>query len=369
VANDRGFSLINYDQYKTITGTTPLLITSVRATSDRDSSLYAGYGNQHIAENGIVNEDVVRLPYKWNTIHFEFSAPLYGKQASAEYAYMLEDFDKGWSAWSNKTEKEYTYLPPGTYTFKVKARSHPGDVPQVRAYKFIVLPPWYLSGWAWAAYASMLVLLIAGVSRIQKRKFEHQRQKHEEENKRLQYLHQLELEKSESEIIKLKNEKLEAELQLKNKELATTTISLVQKGEVLHKIKDEFIRMKKTGNENENPEDLKKLLKMLEPEKVKKDWDQFALHFNQVHDDFLVAIKREYPSLTSTEIKLCAYLRLNISSKEIAHIMNITVKSVELSRYRLRKKLQLPQEANLFNFLLEFHSKNKRRVPEEIGYT
>jgi DNA-binding CsgD family transcriptional regulator len=119
------------------------------------------------------------------------------------------------------------------------------------------------------------------------------------------------------------------------------------------------MRMKKTGNENQNPEDLKKLLRMLEPEKVKKDWEQFALHFNEVHDDFLVAIQREFPNLTSNEIKLCAYLRLNLSSKEIAHIMNITVKSVELSRYRLRKKLQLPPEANLFNFLLKIHNGSK----------
>lgn len=369
VAGDQGFYLINYEQYKTIAGKTPLLITSVHAISDHDSSLFAGYGNQLISKNGLVNDREIRLPYQWNTLHFDFSSPLYGKQASAEYAYMLEDFDKGWSAWSNKTEKEYTYLPPGTYTFKVKARSHPGDVPQVRAYQFTILPPWYLSGWAWLVYISLLVVIIAGLNRMQKRKFEQQRRQHEEESKRLQYLHQLELEKSESEIIKLKNDKLEAELQLKNKELATTTINLVQKGEVLHKIKDEFMRMKKTGNESENPEDLKKLIRMLEPEKVKKDWDQFALHFNQVHDDFLVAIKREYPTLTSNEIKLCAYLRLNISSKEMAHIMNITVKSVELSRYRLRKKLQLPQEANLFNFLLEFHSKNRGLAPvsEELN--
>lgn len=360
VAGDQGFFLVNYDQYKTITDKTPLLITSVRTTGDRDSSIFAGYQNQLVTGDGDVNTEVPRLPYEWNTLHFDFSSPLYGNQASTEYAYMLEDFDKGWSAWSKKTEKEYTYLPPGSYTFKVKARSHPGDSPVSRSYRFSILPPWYRTTWAWLLYASLFALVIAGIVRMQKRKFEKQRRLHEEENKRLQYLHQLEIEKSESEIIKLRNEKLETELQLKNKELATTTINLVQKGEVLHKIKDEFIKLKKTGNEQENPEDLKKIIRMLEPEKVKKDWEQFALHFNQVHDEFLVAIKKTYPALTPNEIKLCAYLRLNISSKEIAHIMNITIKSVELSRYRLRKKLQLPSDANLFNFLLEFHSEQKK---------
>jgi DNA-binding CsgD family transcriptional regulator len=123
--------------------------------------------------------------------------------------------------------------------------------------------------------------------------------------------------------------------------------------------------MKKTGIEHEhNEEDFKKLIRMLEPEKVKHDWEQFALHFNHVHDEFLVALKREYHALTPNEIKLCAYLRLNISSKEIAHIMNINVKSVELSRYRLRKKLKLDPGVHLFNFLLEFHSKHKK---EDVG--
>ena len=115
---------------------------------------------------------------------FNFSSPLYGKQASAEYSYMLVDFDRGWSVWSNKTEKEYTYLPPGTYTFKVKVRSHPGDVPQEKAYKFIILPPWYQNGWAWFAYASLFVLLAAWLTRMQKKKFRKQRQQHEEENNR-----------------------------------------------------------------------------------------------------------------------------------------------------------------------------------------
>lgn len=360
VAGDQGFYLINYDQYKNINDKTPLLITSVKVISDHDSSLFAGF--QHISapgEEGLVNNETPKLPYKWNTIHFDYASPLYGKQESVEYAYMLEDFDKDWSSWSNKTEKEYTYLPPGTYTFKVKARSHPGDTPMVRSYRFSVLPPWYRTNSAWFGYFSLLMLVLAGISRMQKKKFQQQQKKHEEESRRLQYLHQLEIEKTESEIVKLRNEKLEAELQLKNKELATTTINLVQKGEVLHKIKDEFLRLKNAGNENENPEDFKKIIRMLEPEKVKKDWEQFAIHFNQVHDEFLVAIKKAYPALTPNEIKLCAYLRLNISSKEIAHIMNITIKSVELSRYRLRKKLQLPSDTNLFNFLLEFHANHK----------
>ena len=78
---------------------------------------------------------------------------------------------------------------------------------------------------------------------------------------------------------------------------------------------------------------------MLGEDKMKKNWEQFAVHFDKVHSDFLVSLKAAYPNLTPSELKLCAYLRLSLSSKEIAQIMNITIKSVELGRHRLRKKL------------------------------
>lgn len=95
---------------------------------------------------------------------------------------------------------------------------------------------------------------------------------------------------------------------------------------------------------------------MLGEDKMKKNWEQFAVHFDKVHSDFLITLKDRYPNLTPSELKLCAYLRLNLCSKEIAQIMNISIKSVELARYRLRKKLQIQPDVNLYNFLLNFHS-------------
>jgi DNA-binding CsgD family transcriptional regulator len=86
-----------------------------------------------------------------------------------------------------------------------------------------------------------------------------------------------------------------------------------------------------------------------------KEWEQFAVHFDKVHSDFLQNIKTIYPALSAHELKLCAYLRMNLSSKEIAQLENISVRGVELSRYRLRKKLKIPSETNLFDFLLGLH--------------
>ena len=117
--------------------------------------------------------------------------------------------------------------------------------------------------------------------------------------------------------------------------------------------------MKKVGEADQESEDYKKIIRMLGEDKMKKNWEQFAVHFDKVHSDFLVSLKNQHPNLTPGELKLCAYLRLNLSSKEIAQIMNITIKSVELGRYRLRKKLQIQPDINLNNFLLNFHSGKK----------
>jgi ligand-binding sensor domain-containing protein/DNA-binding CsgD family transcriptional regulator len=373
VAGEEGFYLINYEQYRTVKENIPILIGSVRISNKKDSTIFAGYSN-NTTGNNLINKEIPEIKYRWNSIHFEYSSSLYGKQSSIEYSYYLGGFDKNWSAWSRKTEKEYTYLSPGTYTFSVKARTHEGEESATLHYLFTVLPPWYRTTWMYIFYAILVGIAIYAIHRFQRKKFTKQQEIHEEERKKLEYLnklqkekfeeeqkqltylHQLELERNENEIIRLRNEKLEAEIQLKNTELASTTLNLIQKGEMLVKVKEEFVRMKKVSEVDKESDDYKKILRMLGEDKMKKNWEQFAVHFDKVHSDFLVSIKAAYANLTPSELKLCAYLRLSLSSKEIAQIMNITIKSVELGRHRLRKKLGIDPNVNLFNFLLNFHS-------------
>ena len=376
VAADEGFYLINYDQYKQFKEDIPVQISDIHIINKKDSTIFGGYFNKETEYRRLINDEIPEIQYAWNSIHFDYSSPLYGKP-SIEYAYYLEDFDKGWSAWSKKNEKDYTYLSPGTYTFKVKARTHEGQESAVASYRFTILAPWYRTTWAYLVYAVLTGLLLYAIYKWQKKKFIAQQQlheqerermaylhqleieKHQEEQKQLMYLHQLELERNEKEIIRLQNEKLQSEIQLKNTELASTTFTLVQKGEMLMKVKEEFVRMKKSSEVDKDSDDYKKILRMLGDDKMKRNWEQFAIHFDRVHSNFLTSLKHAYPNLTGSDLKLCAYLRLNLTSKEIAQIMNITIKGVELSRYRLRKKLGIQQEVNLVNFLLEFQSEIK----------
>ena len=104
--------------------------------------------------------------------------------------------------------------------------------------------------------------------------------------------------------------------------------------------------------------ELKKLIKSLsEDANMDKEWEHFSKHFDKVHSDFLVELKEKHPAITPNELKLSAYLRMNLSTKEIAQLMNISVRGVEISRYRLRKKLALPSETSLFDYLIGIQGK------------
>jgi DNA-binding CsgD family transcriptional regulator len=120
-------------------------------------------------------------------------------------------------------------------------------------------------------------------------------------------------------------------------------------------VKEMMLQLKKTSVVDSNSDNFKKIMRTISDEdKMDTQWEkQFAVHFDTIHRDFLVHLKNKFPVLSSNELKLCAYLRMNLSTKEIAQLMNISVRGVEISRYRLRKKLQVPSEANLFNFLME----------------
>jgi DNA-binding CsgD family transcriptional regulator len=274
---------------------------------------------------------------------------------------------------SKKSEKDYTNLPSGTYTFRLKARNNLRNESAINSYSFSVLPPWYQTIWAYILYSLVAISLAYLLYRKQQKKLIRERQKHQEEQKRTSYLHQLELEKSEKEVVKLRNEKLESEIGFKNTELATTAMHLVQKEEFLLKIKEEIQHLNKNGKEKADPAELKKILRILsEEEKLNEEWEQFSVHFDKVHGDFLVRLKEKYPTLKPHELKLCAYLRMNLSSKEIARLMSISVRGVEISRYRLRKKLEIPTETNLFQFLFdlqrnegEYRTRNKEQGTDE----
>lgn len=346
IGGEKGFFHINYEKYKKTLPSLQVMIRSVRIFNRRDSLLYGGYAADS-------SQRTTAVAHNWGSVHFDYSSPLFGQQANLEYSYRLRGFENSWSDWSAKTDKEYTHLPAGTYHFEVKVRNNLGNESPAAVYSFRILPPWYQTYWAYAVYLLLATIGVYYLYRWQIRKFHQQQEKYEEEQKRLQYLHQLEINKAENELVALRNEKLQAEVDFKNSELATNAMHLVQKGELLTKIKAELNQLIKAVDNEKAVGEIKKMIRVLgEDEKMDKDWEHFTHHFDKVHSDFLVVLKEKYPGITPNELKLCAYLRMNLSTKEIAQLMNISVRGVEISRYRLRKKLGISSETNLFDFLI-----------------
>lgn len=299
--------------------------------------------------------DEISFPAYFSSLKFTYSAPYFDGQDEIVYQYQLENFDKGWSEWSDASEKEYTNLSQGDYTFRVRAKNVYGKISEPAVFPIRVIPPWYRSKLAYAVYG-MTLLLLFGISMYLLDA------RHKIEKKELTLNQKRELQKKESEIeqvskaseeriTKLKNDKLRAEIDHKNRELATTTMHLINKNEFMLSIRDTIKEIAKSGSKD----GFKKIVRDIDRNMSEDEgWEHFTRHFDQVHGDFLSNIKRDHPGLTPQEIKLCAYLRMNMSSKEIANLLNISVRGVEISRYRLRKKLNISRETNLVDYMLEY---------------
>lgn len=354
IASNMGIIHLNYKKYIIGNAKPDILLTQVKMSGKSDSLIFGGYFHQSDDSSHKSPENtVLYFPNNNNSFHFEFSSPVFGQQNNIEYSYQLKGYDRGWSARTSKTEKEYTNLPEGRYTFVVKAYDNLGNESATVSYSFVIKPAWYKTVWAYLFYAILLLASIFFVYKWQKRKFFLQQLLFEEEQKRLKYIHQLEVEKNEKEIIQLQNEKLVNEMIYKNKELADVSMHLVERSDALIKVKDELQRLhKKTGGNH----DVQRAIQLVnEIEKNNSSWEQFAAHFDEINNDFIKKLKTRFPNLTSTDLKVCTYLQLKLASKEIARLMNISVRGVEISRYRLRKKLQLPTGKTLNDFLSEIH--------------
>jgi len=361
VSGEKGFFHINYEKYKKNLPTLHVNIRSVRIINKKDSLLFGGYFNNPNEKQVQSGSQVPSIKYKWGTIRIEFSAPLFGQQQNLEYSYRLRGIDNSWSVWSSKTDKEYTHLPAGVYTYEVKVRNNLGNESEVSSFTFRILPPWYQTIWAYVIYVVIFIIGILFLIKWQQKKFRLQQVRYEEEQKKIQYLHQLEMNKAENELVALRNEKLQAEIDFKNSELATSAMHLVQRGELLAKLRADLNHVMKSVENEKAASEVKKLIKVMsEDEKMDNDWDHFSRHFDKVHSDFIVDLKEKHSNITPNEIKLCAYLRMNLSTKEIAQLMNISVRGVEISRYRLRKKLGISSEVNLFDYLISLTVKHKQ---------
>jgi len=319
------------------------LISAVRLPHAGDSLLYGGFAPS--AEKMV-------LPYGLNSLSIAFAAT--GAARQVRYSYRLKGLDTEWSVWSEKTERDFSNLPAGEYGFEVKARNEYGVESGPAIFVFRINPPWYVSFWAKSVYFLLLLLGLGWVFRRQRTRFEQEKTALENTFQQESAEQQRIVEQSEQEITRLRAEKLEAEVRHKNQELALATMHLVQKGEMMTTLQEELEKsLGKKQPAQALHEDIRRIIRTLQLDtQLDADWDHFAIHFDSVHGDFLKRLRERFPQISLNDLRLCAYLRMNLSTKEIANLLNISVRGVEGSRYRLRKKLGLPNDANLAEVMM-----------------
>jgi ligand-binding sensor domain-containing protein/DNA-binding CsgD family transcriptional regulator len=359
LGGEKGFFHINYEKFKQPFPGLQVQVRNVLINNNRDSVLFGGYFANVNDPQRQPDQAVPRIDFSWRKIFFEYSSPLYGYQDNLEYSYRLAGFNDSWSGWTKRTEKEYDNLPAGSYSFQIRVRNNLGNESPVAVYRFRILPPWYEETWAKLLYLLLFAGSIFYLYRRQQHRFTAQQQKYEAEQQKMRYIHELEINKSESKLVTLRNEKLEAEISFKNSELASSAMHLVKKGELITRIRGEITQVMKKIRDELAISELKQVLKELnEEDNIDQEWENFARHFDKVHSDFVVRLKEIHPNISANEVKLCTYLRMNLSTKEIAQLMNISVRGVEISRYRLRKKLGIASEVSLFDYLINLPGKS-----------
>lgn len=275
------------------------------------------------------------LGYSQNNIIFNYSCPVFDTRLI--FRVKLEGLDKGWTE-TDQAFYKYDRLPPGSYVFRVKAIDGLGNASREGSWAFSVRSPWYWSGISKLLYLIFAITLFL----VSRASFFRRLRRHE---------HKLSIEK-ERELIRLKNEKLQAEIQHKSIQLANTTYSIIKKNELLLEIKRLLSKRAGEGQGGHHFRDIRKLLDQNITDD--DDWKIFESNFEQAHEEFLKRIKKQYPDLTPSDLKLCAFIRMNLSTKKIAPLLGISTRGVENHRYRLRQKMDLGRDVNLTEFLMEF---------------
>ncbi len=291
--------------------------------------------------NTTASLECIDLNYDHTMINIKYAALNYTETDRNQFAFMLEGFDTDWHMVSNRREATYTNLDPGSYTFKVKAANNHGvwnnEGSQIEIH---VSPPFWKTYWFMTLATLLIATLIYLIIKLRlnriRRAFKYERLK------------------TEQEVNTLKNDSLKKELASTQSEMNSVTMSYLHKNQKLQQVRqqivdiaDKFLAAEKWRVDG--------ILKNIDKEIEDHDyWDKFEHQFNKSHDNFLERFKQAYPDLSKRELRLCAYLRMGLSNSEISILLNVTIRTVEQSRYRIRKKVVLEDRQSFTKMILRF---------------
>jgi len=328
-----GYFVFDFDQYETLDETMPIQLRSATATNLDGEEVRMSLRSTDI-----------QLKSSYNSVSFSVTIPDYNNYFFTEYQYKLGGYNDQWGNWQRSNKFEVSNLSHGDYTLMVRGRIGGKKYSSDLTYKFMIQRPFWLSRGMIILYFAVAILLLISIHYRYKRYFEEERKREKRKNERK---HKLTESENKRKFIRLQNEKLQQEIEAKNRELAISTMGIIKKNRFLNKIKKELRKVDEGATKAGN------VVKIIDKNlKSNDDWEFFEKAFNDADKDFFKKVKNEHPELTNNDLRFCAYLRLNLSSKEIAPLLSISPKSVEVKRYRLRKKMNLDAETNLTDYIL-----------------
>lgn len=297
-------------------------------------------------------ESTLVLPYDFNNVTFAYAPGYYQSREQIKFSFYLENKEiahqPNWSEWHESNQNSFKNLAPGKYMFHVRSRGDLFKNSETASYPFVIQSPWYANKFSGAIYTLLLVTIGVLIYKVRVAKLKKEKQeallKKDEELRQQKLL-------AETEKIKLVNERLKEKVLLKNKELGSVALEITKKNEFLAQLKKGLSQISSSVT-NDTAQKIKRSIRSIDQNmRSDNNWERFEMYFDESHQDFIKKLKEKQPDLTKSSINLCAFLRLDLSTKEIASLMNISVSGVEKRRYRLRKKLDLDTDINLKAYL------------------
>lgn len=341
-----GLYLYNIENNKNSNGINTTL-TQISYSKDQELKLLPLTSNE---------SEPITLPNQTDILRFEFATPKMPHGTEVQYSYVLENVDKNWSNWQNIAYKEYTHLRPGNYKFKVRSRNTAGLSGTEAVYNFTILPKWYQTTLAYILYIIAAVVLLFAIIRYISKRMERDHLKSQKEAQRAKKLLELELEQ-----LKLQRDKeqmsrdkmhLEEDVLNKSKELANYTMLLASKKDIFSEITDDLKQLKESVKNDDSRKKILEMFQKLNQHKIGEEYmEVFDVNFEKVHHNFFERLKEINPTLTKRELRLCAFVKMDLTNKEISPLLNISLRGVENARYRVRKKLNVNHEDNFVSFL------------------
>ncbi|NQV41152.1 MAG: hypothetical protein HQ506_02255 [Candidatus Marinimicrobia bacterium] len=345
-----GYNRFHPDSIKDNEHIPPIVLTGI---SVNYSTLDIGetVNDRAILQESITYSDQINFGPNDKVLRFTFTSLDYSDSKKNQYAYKMEGYDEDWINSGTENVAQYMNLPAGEYILRVRGTNNDGVWNLEGASIIVNIAPPFWKTW-WFKTLGILSLLGFILAYIQLRTYRLVVQRDKLEALVRERTAQLKIEIEERQRVEL--EKTELKMDHLKRELLTQSLHLNDKQQIMDNLQGELESFSKLSWDEIKPR-IKKLLRFLrDRSSVKQGWEEFEIWFTEIHTGFYSVLRSDHPKLSENELKVCALLRLNLISKDIAKVMNVQPTTIDIYRHRIRKKLEIGSEENLSTFLARY---------------